>query len=104
VHFARGGPLSALAAPDGKRSDADTCSSPRWRLGGARSGRGVEGTQLGERRIGLLTLHVVRQKPMELLVHERPQLSGVIVDIARIEGEHRMTVRDHARLNQGPRV
>ena len=57
---------------------------------------GVEGTQLGERRVGLRTLHVVRQKPMELLVHERRQLSGVIVDVARIEGEHWMAVRDHA--------
>lgn len=61
--------------------------------------RGVEGTQRGERRVGLRTLYVVRQKPIELLMHERRQLGGVIVDVARIEGEHRMIMRDHARLD-----
>src|SRR5262245_32502533 len=55
--------------------------------------RGVEGTQLGERRVGLRTLHVVCQKPMELLVHERRQLGGVSVDVARIED------RKSTRLN-----
>jgi hypothetical protein len=73
---------------------------PNGSFGERSRDRGVEGTQLGERRVGLRTLHVVRQKPMELLVHERRQLGGVIVDVARIEGEHRMAVRDHARLDQ----
>ena len=33
-------------------------------------------------------------------MHERRELGGIIVEIARIEGEHRMTVRDHAGLDQ----
>ena len=33
-------------------------------------------------------------------MHERCQLGGIIVEIARIEGEHRMAMRDHAGLNQ----
>src|SRR5712691_5816412 len=43
---------------------------------------------------------MVRQKPVDLLMHERGQLGGVIVEIARIEGEHRMAVREHAGLDQ----